>query len=95
MAKARDMALDELLGSAPEAAEVPDVPVEGAAQGGGSDFDAGIDLIEASLASAPPDVAEKARGHLNALRELSAQVSGPAQPPAIPEPAGPEGQIPL
>lgn len=48
-------------------------------------MEAGIAMIESDLAAAPPDLAEEARVHINALRDIGAKISGGANPAAAME----------
>lgn len=54
-----------MMGAAPPAEEMPGGDVEGAFM-----------TIESGLEGAPPDQAEEARTHINALREIFASIGG-------------------
>jgi hypothetical protein len=69
----------DMMPTAPEQ-ELPEMPEEG--MGGG--LEEGLAMVESSLESAPPDVAEQARMHVNALRELATKIS-PAPEQEAPE----------
>lgn len=81
-------------GGAPMDMPMPD---DMAAMGGGSPteggIEAGISMIEADLASAPPDLAEEARVHINALRDIAGKIGGeaPTEMPPQEEPPVPSG----
>ncbi len=69
-------------GGMPLPEEMGAAPVEG---GGG--IEEALATIESSLAGAPPDLADEARTHINALREIGAQIGGGGAPPEeIPQP---------
>ena len=55
-------------------------------------FENGLAMIESALEGAPPELAEQARQHLNALREIGAEMGagGEESPPA----PGPSEEVP-
>src|SRR5688572_25350124 len=98
MPSLNDSAALAALNSMPAGAGGPMPPPEMGAPGGGGDAEAGLAMIEGGLASLPPDVAEEARMHVEALRGILAGGGGaeapmPEMPPAEePLPPGPEGE---
>lgn len=82
----------ESLGLGGGGAMTPPMPEEAMApvEGGGGIED-GLMMVESALAGAPPDLADEARTHINALREIGSQIGGaPAEPvPAAEEPLPP------
>lgn len=47
----------------------------------GGGIEDGIAMIEGALEGAPPDLAEEARTHVNALREIATKIGGEGAPP--------------
>lgn len=81
-------------GSPDMAAQDPNAPEEGPMMGTGDpgeQLNQGISMIESALEMLPADVAEKARTHLEALKELSAQSQASAGPTA--EDQGPMADV--
>lgn len=62
------------------------------AQAPGGDVEGAFATIESSLEGAPPEKAEEARVHINALREILGTEAAP--PPEEEPPAGPDEGIP-
>ena len=64
---------------------MPEEMMADPAAGGGGDVEGALATIEGALAGAPPDVADEARTHINALREITSQIGG-APPEEVPPP---------
>ena len=82
------------LNSMPAGVGGPMPPPEMGGAPAGGDAEAGLAMIEGGLASLPPDVAEEARMHVEALRGIlaggGAEAPMPPPPPAEePLPPGP------
>jgi hypothetical protein len=72
-----------LAGAAPPEEEMPGGDVEGA-----------MATIEGALSGAPPDKAEEARTHLNALREIFSGIGAESAPPPGDEELPPPDELP-
>lgn len=96
---ARMMAADSLSGvelpgqSLPDAGGGDQPPSDPAA-----DVESGLSMVESALATADPAVAEEARAHIEALRQIATKLKaepGPdTGPEPGPEPAGAETPLP-
>lgn len=69
-------------------------PPPGGAPMPGGDVEGAFSTIEAGLADAPPDQAEEARAHVNALREIFANIGGEGAPPPAEEPMPNPDEVP-
>lgn len=55
------------------------------------DLEGALAGVEAALEGMPPEMAEEARSHVNAIREIASKDVGPAMAAEAEPPPGPEG----